>query len=881
MKKHLSYIGTWLLASLMFASCSDFDDLFTPSDKDTVTLTLTMSGENLMTRATQIGDNTYNENTIDKIDIFLYPTGGTNQDAVYQKTITGINDDDTDGDKQHEVKTSIGSSDINALFPNGATECVAFVIVNRPDNVTLTDTDIESLKNLELTCTSFTTLQPVDPDEPEGYKKVSIPDNFVMSGQNNVTLNPQNRSITGEVEVYRSASKTTLEITNVVNKVQDENNPEVWWWSKPSDIRIYFKNCKEKGHLDNIELDNWSDGKKTLKPIGMQEIAGQEGHYTSLTPLYSYATNWAENINNRVTIVVVVPWAQGTETQEGINFVETYYEIPINDAEERLDRNTYYKLALEIGVVGSLQEEQPLEILNCSYIILPWGTGLSDVDASLAAVRYLVVDEKTVVMNNVISYRINFSTSHPVEIVDMHLWRRDLTNDNAGWNDQPISNDNKGGLRYVNGVPDYFRVPLKDDDTGTYMLIEHDLVNNMDKNSDYSDYRMTFVIRHKDNHDYSQTITVIQHPMVFAEAEQNSRYPLTSSSEGNVFVNGYRDTYTGGYGNPPSDSYGGSSGLTGGNKNPNRYIIKATALTTDNYIIGDPRTRYIHNLNNTTLTSEQTAAANWANPVVTADLETAQSWGRYTTTQVAQYYGTYNEWQNITNSNSSYREYGTIRENQAPNAVRNDWYDTYSSEQSAYGPDNSGYCYWREGSFWDGYTYYRTRYTIPAHNEYSTTLTYYHPTDVTNRTKKMLAPEFMIASSYGVTRPLSVDGGRKRCASYQEDGYPAGRWRVPTAAEVEYSVQLSAWGIIPILFGSEPNQTVGNASSTDYWSANGIVTVTYTRQNGGSLKGEVSFDSTANTSYIRCVYDTWYWTDKCEKTVFTWGDRLDSSYWGQ
>ena len=850
MKKHLSYIGTWLLAALMFASCSDFEEFFTPEDKDCVTLTLTMGGENLMTRATQIGgDNTFNENTIDKIDIFLYPIGGIEQNAVYHKTITGINDDDSDGDKQHEVKTSISGSDINALFPNGATECVAFVIVNCPNDVTFKDTDIESLKNLELTCTAFTTLQPINPSEEDGYKMVSIPDNFVMSGQNNVALNPQNRSITGEVKVYRSASKTTLEITNVVDKVQDENDATRWWHSDPDNIRIYFKNCKEKGHLNNIELDNWSDGKKTLKPIGMQEIAEQAGHYTSLTPLYSYATNWANNINNRASIIVVVPWAQGTEIAPTGKFTETYYEIPINDVEERLDRNTYYKLALEIGVVGSFQEEQPLEILNCSYIILPWGTGHSDIEASLAAVRYLVVDEKTVVMNNVISYRINFSTSHPVEIVDMHLWRRDLTKDDAKWNDQPIGEDNEGGLRYVNGVPDYFRVPLKDDDTGTYMLIEHDLVNNMDKNSDYSDYRMTFVIRHKDNHDYSQTITVIQHPMVFAEAEQNSRYPLTSSSEGNVFVNGYRDTYD--YYNPPTDSYGGSSGLTGGNKNPNRYIIKATALTTDNYIIGDPRTRYIHNLNNSTLTSAQTDPSTWA--------ANSREYG-YTPQQYGNGYNGINY------------ERTEINQGNKPNSV-NGW---GTALNNATGPDANGYYYYYSQG-WFTTTYYRVRY----YKNITRTLTYYHPTDVTNRTKKMLAPEFMIASSYGVTSPLSVDGGRRRCASYQEDGYPAGRWRVPTAAEVEYSVQLSAWGIIPILFGSEPNQTVGNASSTDYWSANGIVTVTYTRQNGGSLKGEVSFGSTANTSYIRCVYDTWYWTDKCEKTVFTWGDRLDSSYWGQ
>lgn len=840
MKKHLSYIGTWLLASLMFASCSDFEDLFTPGDKDTVTLTLTMNGENLMTRATQVGDNNFNENTIDKIDIFLYPAGTTNQDAVYQRTITGINDDDSDGDKQHEVKTSIGSSDINALFPNGATECVAFVIVNRPNDVTITDTDIESLKKLELTCTAFTTLEAIDPDEPEGYKKVSIPDNFVMSGQNNVTLNPQNRSITGEVEVYRSASKTTLEITNVVNKVQDETNPEVWWWSKPSDIRIYFKKCKEKGHLDNIELDNWNDGKKTIKPIGMQEIAGQAGHYTSLTPLYSYATNWAENINNRVTIVVVVPWAQGTETEEGTNFTETYYEIPINDSEERLDRNTYYKLALEIGVVGSLQEEQPLEILNCSYIILPWGSDHSDVDASLAAVRYLVVDEKEVVMNNVISYRINFSSSHDVEVpsASMILKRRDLTQDNATWNDQPISATNPGGLRIVNGVKDYFRVPLKSDDTGTYMLIEHDLVNDMDANSDYSDYYMEFVIWHKDNHDYSQKIIVTQHPMVVAEAEQNSNWGVGNNNgfKGYVYVNGS---------NSDNAAYGGVRGLTGSNnQNPNRYIIKATSLTTDNYIIGDPRTRYVHNLNNSTLTSAQTDPSTWA-----ANTEIGREYG-YTPQQYGNGY----------NNGGIQYERTEINQGDKPNSV-NGW---GTALNNATGPDADGYYYYRTGNWW--YTYYRVRY----YKNITRTLTYYHPTDETNRTKKIIAPEFMVASSYGKTSPMDRDQARRRCASYQEDGYPAGRWRLPTQAEVEYVVQLTAYGIIPMLFGA-------HGEWSTYWSANGHINV---HPDLNLLDTDDEIKDTGGV-YVRCVYDKWYWTDTCDKNTFTWGDRLDADYWGQ
>ena len=865
MKKHLSYIATWLLASLMFASCSDIEDFFTPADKDCVTLTLTMSGENLMTRATENGDNNFNENTIDKIDIFLYPIGGTNQNAVYHKTISGINDNDSDGDKQHEVKTSIGDSDLSVLFPDGATECVAFVIVNRPDDVTFNvteggetveKTDIESLKKLELTCTAFTTLESINPNEEDGYKKVSIPSNFVMSGENNVTLDAQNRSVSGEVEVYRSASKTTLEITNVINKVKDTNDPSIWWWSKPSDIRIFFKNCKEKGHLNDIDLDNWSDGKKTLKPIGMQEIEGQPGHYTSATPLYSYATNWAENINNRSTIVVVVPWAQGTETQEGTKFVETYYEIPINDAEERLDRNTYYKLALEIGVVGSLQEEQPLEILNCSYIILPWGTGHSDVETSLAAVRYLVVDEKEVVMNNVISYRINFSSSHPVEIRQgsMVIKRRDLTQSNATWNDQPQSATNPGGLRIVNGVPDYFRVPISSDESGTYMMIEHDLVNNMDKNSDYSDYYMEFIIQHIDNEQYSQKITVTQHPMVVAEAELNSDYEESTGSDHNdhngyVYINGNgvygncrsrterrRDgsnngdtwyivtdwyAYTnwtsystqlapiGGYN---ESTYGGANGLTGKNKNPNRYIINATALTTDNYIIGDPRTSYINN--------DLSSTSQSANPA---------SWTAY-----------------VANNNNS-TLYSTIALLGYEYGGYYDYYDYYRNlERTAYQFNGS--------SYYPAYAVFR--------GGDKNKLTYYYPTDETNRTKKMISPKFMVASSYGITTNVNKANARKRCASYQEDGYPAGRWRMPTAAEIKYIVQLSAWGIIPVLFGMEENDNF-----LYYWSANGQVGV-------NAVSGTTTESNPPEVGPVRCVYDLWYWGDeKCDKTKFTWGDQ--------
>lgn len=141
-------------------------------------------------------------------------------------------------------------------------------------------------------------------------------------------------------------------------------------------------------------------------------------------------------------------------------------------------------------------------------------------------------------------------------------------------------------------------------------------------------------------------------------------------------------------------------------------------------------------------------------------------------------------------------------------------------------------------------------------------LSYYYPAGVTSaNTEQFIAPKFRVASSYGVTYQHSYDEMRRRCASYQEDGYPAGRWRMPTAAEVKYIVSLSAKGIIPLLFNNNDEY----ACAEGYIIANnGTVTYTNTKLTSGLA--------------VRCVYDDWYWgsdrvlTTDAQKQVFTWGD---------
>ena len=114
---------------------------------------------------------------------------------------------------------------------------------------------------------------------------------------------------------------------------------------------------------------------------------------------------------------------------------------------------------------------------------------------------------------------------------------------------------------------------------------------------------------------------------------------------------------------------------------------------------------------------------------------------------------------------------------------------------------------------------------------------------------KMIAPEIMVASSYGRTTDVFYEGAVLRCASYQEDGYPAGRWRVPTEAEIEFLVELSNYHAIPNLFSGEYFASSGRF----YHSAN----EKFYTVSGSGKNPSATHDDFRHS--VRCVYDTWYW----------------------
>lgn len=143
-------------------------------------------------------------------------------------------------------------------------------------------------------------------------------------------------------------------------------------------------------------------------------------------------------------------------------------------------------------------------------------------------------------------------------------------------------------------------------------------------------------------------------------------------------------------------------------------------------------------------------------------------------------------------------------------------------------------------------------------------INYYYPTIDDISSENLVAPKFRIASSYGKWSGGTYSEAQQRCASYQEDGYPAGRWRIPTKAEIEFIITLSTKDIIPTLF------TASDEEEYAYWCSTGGI---YPRTDGTI---DYVYQDTRFEHSVRCVYDEWYWENSSAPTVdndvFTWGD---------
>ena len=833
------------------------------------------------------GEAGANENFIQTVDIFFYQEATQNasptRPADHHIFVSNANAVD-----HWTMSKSVTDADLTKMFGTLATgsKCTAYAVVNYSPTTGSSFANNATRATIRQTVkeSSFNTVD----ENCDGYPQAS----FVMEGATEIQLTIQNglKYVSGTIPVYRAASKIRLEVTVpddiVTNGVYDGNGFK--WTPYPSQMKAVLVHGVRKGIIcamdetyqysfggtDNFfaqanEANLWSvyghrlpaQGDKYKEINGVSTKIGTK--YEHVTPMYSYPTqDWKNTPANETYLTLLLPWTREDKPNE---FKNTYYQIPIavnpSDPDYRLKHNRYYRMEVEVGILGSFELEDKVELFPSTYIVLDWNVqketdSHTTAPVSMSQTAYLAVAMHEVTLDNVNTSEVEYASSHDadayitkIEYLDYSQKKIRLARIVSGA-PNTISyyenyTDDGNGSYTVSGTPTnvtsngifatYSAETTQDAETNTtYVTFSHEI----DPSTMLSTVKVfVTVTNHVVDDEY---IVFTQNPPIRIEAHLSNGYAFVNAIDNETATNNIYTSANDLIGSINARSSAAGLELTGSNTNPNVYAIYISSFSQgSDYIIGDPRVTTPDNKMGHT-------DASWSG-TTTYSYSTTQTAGAVYGT----YYFNYSTW----NANQGWitRNAETVQRNVSGGPGYNYW-GNYTSEASAYAGTNN-YYYWREQTGYN-YTYRRARYYFTGYrSEEYVGLTNYYPTNPTG-TENMIAPAILIASSYGKTSyksnsnyngNLTLELAAMRCALYQEDGYPAGRWRLPTYSEVKFIMELSTAGKIPTLF-----QMTTPSDSEGYWCANGRI---YLDNNVVKLQSPATSTPTAP----RCVYDLWYW----------------------
>ncbi len=848
MVKYFNILIILFFTMFGWVACSD-DSVQAPEAEPYSPGTITLSFQNSVMSRSDDSDNS--ENLIDNLVIGLYPLSASEDDpATIWKTPSELN-----GNKNKTITLQLSDDMVKTLFgenPDGK-KCRIYALANVKDLEDIEVPEYASISQMkQLIIKSH-------------FKTTKVQSSFVMAGGNDEVeytapaSSSEKGHASGMVNLTRTAAKIKLNI-KLPEKIEIKNEKEevVETWrpvpNTENGIRVLLNNGVQEAYSVtpeyDEEVDKWKptntqayyDSDLTKNSVRTLKKGSGNYPYTMDVPFYTYPNSWTESVEetHKTTMTLLVPWQKEGES----SWNTFYYQVPVTQSEVTfLSSNHYYTVNLEVGILGSLVPDTPLEVDNVSYQIVDWGS--KEVDVPIHDYRYLVVNPNVYTFNNEVNMPIPYYTSHPVEITNITISyqrfnfvsdpknpevgrvvtftidQEQITTTNEKNPNEPICSsslsktadqeyvniyhplnlwtpyDKNGNLVHLSGHnKDYNELDFNDeikitaDSIKYYEPIEDDA---------FSMYTITFTLRHIDKPEYQENVVIYQYPAMYIEADRNP----ASKCEGNVFVNGYthntEQLNNSNYsitGATESPSYGTLKGIgedhEANNNNPNMYIINVTSLSNnDSFKVreGEEVTEYHYIIGDP------------RSKVIKNAL------------------------------NTSY-----INSNQPELGWRNLAISASTAEASANRCASANALYDGKG---------RT----------SRRLLYYYNTIEDGSVLNMIAPQFRIASSWGTTGRITRPFARYRAALYQENAFPAGRWRIPTLAEFSYINKLSEEAKIPQLF----------TSGVPYWTSEGL----YMAKDGEVIRydllapddDKVHGEKQGRYSAVRAVYDEWYWSE--------------------
>ena len=803
----------------------------------------------------QVGEASYNENKLTHIDWFIFASNNPNAEAVIHQRVSFTGDDKKPNVVDEFLAASVQMQTYKEKIGTGG---YVYVIANLPstfthvedgtvdvddqnaiqgsggiqyteDGDTKTALTLGDLQTLPLS-TNFNLFELKNNDDYTSAEFVAQ-DDFVMASE----VLPFTLSETASAEVHASlsrlAAKITLEI-KVISAVDEVTSimSGRWkqgeryvktWYPDVSNIDVYLSYANQKGTLTPVteateeqyimaynDEDFFTYNRYAFKSSVTPEVTTTtmpDQWKVTGTPFYSYPMKWEVSDSHAPFIKIIIPWRPYTEvpdivqvswpnpdndtesvqgpkvngaTRENWNKrtespQEFFYKISIPD-ETRLRSNVWYKLSLDVAILGGTSDDLSTTLAG-RYYVINWSTPNVELQGELDQGKYLTTASDVYYIYGGDEIEIPVMSSH-----DIIVSSTQTRTTGASWTD--FYNNGQNDPRTYTGTTGLGALtnqPTITADGRSSILFTHELIDITEASAttkpDVSEY--IFKVTIANSVGLSKDITIIQRPALMIKNDQNSEgSSYNSNRHGYVWINGTNTNNYGGIRN--------SFGTTGGNSNPNMYIV-STSVVPDvdsdlSELIADPRK-------------------------LTNDLVGV--------TPVSSYY--------IGGGNNTRQ------------------------------------------------------------------LQYYYPADV-NPNK--IAPKFRVSSSWGAVPSPYIDfsTAQRRCATYQEDGIPAGRWRVPTRAEVEFMILLSTVKVIPKLYTEEdPTDYYGDVNYADggYWCSDGGVVYPWNETNpvtGRTVDylpaDQLSANGAASYNGVRCVYDEWFWgiDDRLpanQRNRFTWGDR--------
>lgn len=380
--------------------------------------------------------------------------------------------------------------------------------------------------------------------------RIAPQDKFLMDGalQTTVTWGYQNpRAELGTIELYRAAAKIRLRIDHI--DVKDyQNGIETQYVVKPGSVpEVCLVRYPEKTKVvrsDAPYQPNGSDWHNSAyRPMTIIDYATlgyknskEDGKFYGTVPFYAYEHNWS-NVSTNETFLRLKLTMRPKEAKDEDPWVDYYYRIPVNYRKalgevteamlHKLERNHLYDVLTSIEVLGSLNEDTPVDITS-NIAITPWNL-IEAVDGELLKAQYLEVYDKYPIMADVDEVSIPYASSLPVDIKIESVWYEYY--DQRGVHYRREFSKTESKLYKINGsktlvksepnTPDWDGIvitPSADYLSNGVITIQHPVPVN------YIPYHIKFTVKQKEGGTLSQVVHVLQYPNRYVTGERSQRF---------------------------------------------------------------------------------------------------------------------------------------------------------------------------------------------------------------------------------------------------------------------------------------------------------------------------------------------------------------------